>query len=262
MSRFKVKQKVWYDRGKHERELTVKKVIDNPMLPVYQYAFEEVNFVCGEQSLRAKQNSPDLKIRDCYKKHDNVLTMVNSLATASRQIFAIEELGVAKTFGDCLLGFKPDFVMVKWLAAYAKGRLIIDVGSGQGHLIDMLERSGAKCMGVDPEFDLQTFMEYRLSRGNDIPNVNTVLPRTIESCANLINGMGKDKVLLVFARPDEYGYVLNGLDMLDKGIESLYIATGEDFEYDTHLKYYKGKATLVAHEGRSEDNENVYSIVK
>ena len=69
MSRFKKGQVVWSGRDEHERELTVARVINNPLIPIRQYTFEAPNdgFACGEQSLRENQDDEDLKLRDCFK---------------------------------------------------------------------------------------------------------------------------------------------------------------------------------------------------
>jgi len=56
-------------RDEHEMELVVAKVINNPMLPIYQYSFEAPHngFACGEQSIREKQDDPDLTLRECFQ---------------------------------------------------------------------------------------------------------------------------------------------------------------------------------------------------
>jgi hypothetical protein len=71
MSRFKVGQTVYMDRGDKMRTLVVARVIDNPNIPLFQYSFEEPNdgFACGEQSIRAEVDGVDLIIRDCYKEY-------------------------------------------------------------------------------------------------------------------------------------------------------------------------------------------------
>lgn len=77
MSRFKVGQTVYMDRGDKMRTLVVARVIDNPMIPLYQYSFEAPNggFACGEQSIRDSVEGRDLRILECSKNRRTTNTV-------------------------------------------------------------------------------------------------------------------------------------------------------------------------------------------
>ncbi len=273
MTRFEVGQTVYMGRGEKMREMVVAKRHDNPMIPVYQYSFEAPNdgFACGEQSIRETIDGPDLKMSDCWKEKSDryesmIRTQINTIASGMRHVIDGSGVGAQDHFQSlfgCSVFFKPDLKFANWLKQYANGRMIIDVGSGQGHLVNMLKRTGAKAIGLEPEFDQEEFFKWRLQRNNieDI-DINEILPWTVERAENLINDLGKDKCILIFARPDDYSYVVNGLQAMPKGMEALYIDTEEMFGFNDYLKYFKEKAVLKEHIGVSEDNEKVYSIIR
>jgi 16S rRNA A1518/A1519 N6-dimethyltransferase RsmA/KsgA/DIM1 with predicted DNA glycosylase/AP lyase activity len=92
--------------------------------------------------------------------------------------------------------------MVRWLKEHANGRLIIDVGCGQGHLVNMLKREGARAMGIEPNFDKTEWLKWRMLSGGDI-DVNEILEGRVEDTFNkkLIESLGKDQVMLVSELP-------------------------------------------------------------
>ena len=53
--RYKKGQTVIYVKGGEEVEIVIERVVDNPLVPIFQYGFEAPNdgFVCGEQDIRA-----------------------------------------------------------------------------------------------------------------------------------------------------------------------------------------------------------------
>lgn len=265
MARFKTGQTVYMGRGDKERELIVDRVIKNPLIPIHQYTFEAPNdgFACGEQSIRAKSSNPDLKLRDCFVDEDNVPTMINTIASACRHPINGDDEGFGSAFSDTDVFFRPDREFCKWLKEYANGRLIIDVGSGQGHLVRMLKMVGAKAMGIEPNFNLQTWIKWRGARdGGNLLDVNEILPRTIQDCKKLIEGLGGDKAMLVFARPCHSDFVEVGVRNMPKGMEALYITVPENLNLYNDLGMFKSDAKFVEHEGISEDKEVIYSVKK
>lgn len=264
MSRFIVGQKVWYGRGKHERQYVVARVIDNPLIPVYQYSFEAPHsgFACGEQSLRENQHDRDLKISECYKEdfEKDVETKINTIASALRTPVSLSEYGVNS---DIDVLFKPDLLMTDWIINHANGRLIIDVGSGQGHLVRMLKMRGARAIGLEPNLDKEWWIKWRLTRDGANIDVNEILDRTIQESTGLISSLGKDKVMLIFARPKSRKFVEIGIENMPKGMEALYINSQENYikETLTDLGKFLGYSTEISHQGFSEDSEKVYSII-
>lgn len=185
---------------------------------------------------------------------DEVTTRINTTAMATGNMIEESALEVGAFF-------KPDFTFVKWLAAYAGDRMIIDVGSGQGHLLRMLKRVGVKVMGLEPEFDYVGYMNFKIHRNRGDFNPNEVLPWTVQRASKLIQGMGGN-VLLVFARPCHSTFVEDAIDNLLPGQEALYITIPENLDRYNDLGEYKDKAMLLNHQGTSEDEEVVYSVIK
>lgn len=267
MSRFKVGQTVYYGRGEKMKTLVVAKVHKNPLIPVRQYTFEAPNdgWGCGEQSLRKTPDGADLRLRDCFVDDETVVpTRINTIASAKRNpimMDRVEQFGdVSKLFGDSDVFFRPDLKLVDWLKKYANGRMIIDVGSGQGHLVTMLKRSGARAMGIEPNFNREVWLKFRGFDGD----INEILPHKIEDTfiKTLINSLGKDQAILVFARPCHSNFVYNGIYNMPKGMEALYITLPENLDDYDDLGGFKEDAKLLSHEGISEDNEVIYSIVR
>lgn len=153
-----------------------------------------------------------------------------------------------------MFGFKffiPDTTMLKWLKEYANGRLILDIGSGDGHITRSLHKLGAKVMGLEP-----------LAEYNGMEFVNTgvrIMPWKIEEHPTFFVGRG-DKVLLLFARPCHSDFVSKTLDMKDPETEALYITLPENLIEYNDLGKHHDKAVLVNHEGISKDREVVYSV--
>lgn len=258
MARFKKGQTVYRGRGNHLRELVVAKVHKNPLLPIHQYTFEPPHdgFACGEQSLRATADGPDLKLRDCFVDDEHETeTWINTLMHAGRETFRAEEHGVTKIFEDCDLRFRPSYQFCEWLRDYADGRMIIHVGSGQGHLVNMLNMVKAKVMGLEPNYNVMEAIKFRMNRGQS-PNINEVLPWDVVRAKGLIQKMSEN-AMLVFARPRHDDLVEEGIDLMPEGMEALYINTPDNLEY---LGKHADCMVRVEHKGQTEDDEIVYSI--
>lgn len=268
MSRFEKGDTVWYGRGEHERKLVVARVIDNGMIPVYQYSFEAPNngWACGEQSLRAEQHDADLTLRECFKENSDkvVSTRINTIASGLRNPIDFNAVleGSEALFQDCNLRFKPDLIFAKWITDYADGRLCIDVGSGQGHLVNMLKMKQAKVIGIEPNFDSEQWLKWRMQRMSlENIDINEVLARPVEDCKNIIAGIGT-KGMLIFARPKSRDFVDTAIRNMPSGMEALFITTEEDFNSFNYLGEFRDIATPIEHKGKSEGNEVVYSIIR
>jgi len=261
MSRFKKGDTVYMGRGENLKTLIVKAVHDNPMLPVYQYSFEGESFACGEQSIRADKYGEDLKIRDCYKNtREEVDKQINTIINTNAMVFnsAIDD-GI-KINDRAHIFFKPDMKMVKWLKEYANGRVIIDVGSGQGHLLRLLKVHGAQVLGLEPEFDYNAYMTKKITCGEGF-NPNEILPWSVQEAKGLISGMG-NKAMLVFARPCHSDFVEAGIENMPIGMEALYITKPENIIKYKDLGRFDSIKKKLEHEGSGEENEVIYSIIK
>jgi len=204
---------------------------------------------------------------DCYKEQyedddstfeDDVATKLNTYANGFGQSINSEEVALNL---DTNLFFKPDIMFVKWLIQYANGRMIIDVGAGQGHLVRMIKMLGGKAIGLEPNIDYMSMVTMRKAK-NPNYDINEILPMDVQRAGTMIQGLGGDKTMLVFARPCHNGFVEEGLDIMPEGMEALYITLEENLEKYDDLGKYKNSAEHIGTMGISEDNEVVYSIKK
>lgn len=270
MGRFEKGDTVWYGRGEHAKEMVIARVIDNHLLPIYQYSFEPPHdgFACGEISIREEEHGPDLKMADCYKDEEEDIdsassieaaTRINTTAMMTRQPVRLDDFGVEGAMPGNLF-FRPDIKFVEWIKDYADGRVIMDIRAGQGHLVRMLKMVGARAFGIEPYFNPEIYRKYHMSRGN-VPDPNEMLAMTVEQAAGIISGM-KEKVLLIFARPCHSNFVEEGMNIMDKETEALYITIPENLKLYRDMGKYHDQAVLLNHEGISEDDEVVYSVKK
>jgi hypothetical protein len=273
MARFKVGQTVYSGRGDKEKAMIVARVHKNPLIPIHQYSFEAPNdgFACGEQSIRAKSDNPDLKLRDCFVDDGSEVPIaINTIASATRKSIMMDRLeggmDVGKLFEDSDIFFRPDLKMVRWLKERANGRLILDIGSGQGHLVTMLKREGARAMGFEPNINKQEWIKWRYTHryNGEYIDVNEVMEYRIQDTftKRFIESLGKDQVMLIFARPCHSDFVEVGIRNMPEGMEAIYITVPENLDLYNDLGRFKKDAVLLEHEGVSEDNEVVYSIKK
>ena len=113
-ARFKVGQTVYSGRGKNEKAMVVARVIKNPLIPIHQYTFEAPNdgFACGEQSIRANSENPDLELSECFVDDGSeVPTVFNTIASATRKSIMMDRLEGGFEVGDLfksLTIIKPD----------------------------------------------------------------------------------------------------------------------------------------------------------
>lgn len=275
MSRFKVGKTVYMDRGDKMRTLVVAKVHDNPMVPVYQYSFEAPNdgFACGEQSLRDTADGKDLKMSDCFKENytKEAATRVNTIASALRQVVSEESSGLfyrdevpkLSIFDDFRVDFKPDLKLVKWLVNYANGRIIIHVGSGQGHLVNMLKwQGGGRAMGIEPNFNKQEWIKWRMHRDGADIDVNEILEGDVQKYASLIKA-SNDKAILLITRPKVKDFVEETVEIMPSGMELIYVTTDKIRSVKTDYCFYETTSIeQLRNEGCSEDDELIYSMIK
>lgn len=270
-AKFKVGQTVYSGRGDKMQTLVIAKVHKNPLIPIHQYSFEAPNdgWACGEQSLRATPDGRDLKMGECFVDghDDEVRTRINTLASAKRHPIFMDRLegglDVGGLFDDSDVFFRPDITFVKWLIKYANGRIIVDVGSGQGHLVTMIKRFGGHAFGLEPNIDHAEWIKWRSMQGGDL-DVNEILPYRIQDplSQKLIENLGKDRAMLVFARPCHSDFVEVGIRNMPEGMEALYITIPENLLEYSDLGRFEKDAFLINHEGQSEDDEVVYSVIR
>lgn len=237
-----------------DKKLIVKSVVDNPLIPVYQYTFEGTNIACAVNLLSDYLGGPNGMLSEDQKTDpkEDMDTIINTGSILQRTIVEQPEIRIS-------VFFKPNLDFVDWIKEYANGRLIMDVGCGQGHLVRMLKRSGAKCFGIEPLFDYGKYMHSKMIRG-DIFDPNEIMPYDVTRAKSFIDN--KADKLLIFARPCHSTFVEEALDYLPSGQEALYITLSDNLENYNDLGKYKHLAIKLDHKGISEDSEVVYSITK
>jgi hypothetical protein len=125
----------------------------------------------------------------------------------------------------------------------------------------MLKMVKAKCIGIEPNFNKQKWLEWRLIR-EDISNIdiNEILEGTVSMHKGLIAGLGRNnKAIVLFARPKVYDFVKQGLLNMPKGMEALYIDVESNYD---RIGLFERTKNLLEHKGVSEDSELVYSIIR
>lgn len=235
---------------------------EHPMSGFPTYQLEGNNFDHPSSAVRLKVLELEKLIKheeETRFKYDAIATRLNTTAITTRNPISLDDWGLQGNMTGGLF-FKPDLKFVEWLVNYADGRVIVDVGAGQGHLVRMIKQVGGRSVGLEPNFNAEAYREYCLS-GGYMPELNEILPMTIQQAKGIVSGMGK-KALLVFARPCHSDFVEYGLTIMSDQTEALYITVPENLERYNDLGMYKKNAVLISHEGISEDNEIVLSIKK
>lgn len=257
------------------------------IMGTYQYSLSntkqgEFHFACGEFSIEGAVKEDEnnhqeeaasfgslgigLPEENESVPWDQDAATMNTMASSMRQSIDGSQSGygedIARMVGSSLF-FKPSRKMVKWLIEYADGRMIIDVGAGQGHLVRMIKQCGGKAIGLEPNFDHRLFVENSLKRYGTDFDVNEMLAMSVGEAKGLINGMGKGgKAILVFARPCHSNFVAEGIQNMPDEMEALYITVPENLHKYQDLGDYDFLKKKLEHKGVSEDSEVVYSIKK
>lgn len=152
-----------------------------------------------------------------------------------------------------MIFFNPDDTFVKWISDYANGRLILDVGCGQGHLLHRLSKYNNKIFGIDCFVDYFSWVE-KFKEVTGISGAAKLLPYSIET--DMIQKIVKDlQPLILLCRPCHSQQFIRGtyLTAAKNNLEMLYIGLKENIEDDLRdIKYER-----VSFEGSSEDEEVV-----
>lgn len=140
--------------------------------------------------------------------------------------------------------------MVEWLRAYIGKRLPVDVGCGDGHLLQLLNKGG---VGIDPNF--KGDRRFLLDRSIHI------LEQPVQLVGSFLRPFGA-KGIMIFARPCHSDFVEEGIDIAPAGMEILYITKPENVDYYNDLGVYHDSKVLLQHEGKAKEKEIVFSIRK
>ena len=139
--------------------------------------------------------------------------------------------------------FEPSGDFLDWLAKYAAGRCVYDVGCGEGHITIALQARSVKCLGIDM-FRQDDYIEKGL--------FNKIIVMDAERCSFLKEREG----LIIFCRPCHSGFVERIIQTCHPQSEVLYISKPENLEVDLpNCKYLKLDVETGAKEG-----EQVYRV--
>lgn len=153
--------------------------------------------------------------------------------------------------------FKPDNNLIASIAAYATAtdnRIIVDVGCGDGELIEILhDKYKVRVVGIEPFMMSESRRIQLMIKGVQILN----LP--VERLEKIIYEL-KDNGIILFCRPCHSNFVENCLSFKHHNTEALYITVPDNLDIYNDLGKFRNKAKLITLEGTSEDNEIIMSI--
>ncbi len=251
-------QKGGKDLSKIEGPYIVKKAIFQGITRIFMYTFENYGAAVGEMYLKEDKFDKKLSITECMHETDqDKQNMFGEIKNAFDKNLQSGRTGVGDQMG--FIWFEPDKKFIDWIVEYAAGRIIIEVGSGVGFVLERMADAGGRVVGIEPDWDPNVqvkFMQRRIMR-NEKPI--HVLSKKIENCGSFFQGQG-NKVLLLFTRPSHSGYVERALTMKDADTEALYISKEENLKLYNDLGQFDSKKVLIKHEGWSVEKEVVYSI--
>ena len=163
------------------------------------------------------------------------------------------ELGVSSFF-------RPNTAFIKWLVKYAAGRVIVDIGSGNGNVLNAIKHDGGygRIVGIEPMWD--NMFDIHMCKGN-IENKLQILANKVEDpfIQRFMKGLG-DGVLYICCRPSHSGFVADALRQKDSNSEFLYITKPDVLEEFDDLREFADLAVPIEFEGSGRDGEKVWSI--
>lgn len=123
--------------------------------------------------------------------------------------------------------FEPTDEFLDWLAGHARGRITIDVGSGEAHVVRALNVRGVRVLGIEPSWFYGGYYDPMMSA--------MVVPTEAET--SLLIRRAKNSLVL-FCRPCHNRFVERTIAVMPPGNEVLYISLpgnlGLDFELRNH----------------------------
>ncbi len=145
-----------------------------------------------------------------------------------------------------MIFFRPTKKFITWLKKYTNDRLIIDVGSGEGYFLHVLNENKIKAIGIEP------YGPMIPDPNRHHPTPTNVLPVLAQGCTLVTL---RENSLIIIARPCHNNFCYETIKAKHPSSEVLYISKKENIELDLDdLKYTK----VFEHAG--DENEVVLSI--
>jgi SAM-dependent methyltransferase len=145
-----------------------------------------------------------------------------------------------------MIFFRPNKKFMLWLKKYAKGRLILDVGCGEGYFLHLLNKAKIKAIGIEP-YDPVIPDPSRAH-----PTPTNVIPVLAQGSPLITAGKNN---LIIIARPCHSNFCYETIKAKHPSSEVLYIGKKENIELDLEdLLYTK------IFESAGDENEVVLSI--
>jgi len=151
--------------------------------------------------------------------------------------------------------FEPDVDFLKWIKDYAKGRLIVDCGAGEGHITRELFKLGAKVVAFEPNGDYMKFQEENIKQ-----RLGMIQYIMADCTTSKITSM--PNLLLLFARPCHSNFVEQTIKHMHPSSEVMYITKPDNWEDYDDLGVYRDNAVEIKHKGSSKEGEKVWSVKK
>lgn len=129
-----------------------------------------------------------------------------------------------------MIFFRPTKKWIDWLIGYANGRIIVDIGCGEGLLIKKLSEAGYnKVMGVDLLISDELKCDC-YGKGIHLLEIDT-----LSSTFNRIFSSINHNMLFIFCRPCHGWWVEMTINNLPKNADVLYVGLEENLPRDINV---------------------------
>ena len=157
--------------------------------------------------------------------------------------------------------FNPNSEFVDWILDYVSGRLVIDIGCGNGNFMRKLKKKGHnKLIGFDPFTDYYAFTS---TMRKEFGEMIQLLPYEFagDFGKSLLSKMPSETLICFLNRPCHSPLLVRDSYLLCKelGIELIYIGLEKNLELD--LDDWDIPYKVLEHKGVGQDKEIVLKLV-
>lgn len=153
--------------------------------------------------------------------------------------------------------FKPTDMFITWLVEYANDRLIIDVGSGSGHLLNMIKPHYKRLIGIEPMFDYEAYVTLCMNYNKERIHMH---PAPLSDSKGIIRGI-EEKGLLVCARPSHNGMVREAIEIMHPDQELLYITKPINLKLYDDMGGFRNYANKIPLDFKiGSESEEIWSV--
>lgn len=129
-----------------------------------------------------------------------------------------------------MIFFKPTDKFMVWLKTYAKGRLVVDVGCGEGYFLYLLNKNKMPAIGIDPYDTVIPDPD----REHEMPS--NILPVFAQGSPLVTM---RENTLIIIARPCHDMFCYETIKAKHRTSEVLYIGLSKNINQDLMELPYK-----------------------